>query len=141
MPKMKVLRIYFPVILLLSVVSCKKLVEDQKEKAAMSFITDGRWKVQSYLVDTVPITQEFEGYEFKFNDNGTVDGIKGAAAEAGTWVADIRDYSITSEFSGAAEPLQKLNGKWIIKDSGETYVKADLSADSTIIHLHLVKLP
>lgn len=139
---MKLLRIYFPVIFIfLALGACKKLVEDQKEKAAMSFITNGHWKVQSYLVDTVSITEEFDGYTFKFNDNGTVNGINGGAAEEGTWVADIRDYSITSEFAGTGEPLQKLNGKWIIKDSGETFVKADLSTDSTVFHLHLVKLP
>ena len=107
----------------------------------MSFITNGNWKVESYLVDTVSITAEFEGYKFKFNENGTVIGDNGSISASGTWVAEVSDYSITSNFPDAGDPIQKLNGHWIIKDSGVTFVKAELSTNGTLMHLHLVKVP
>jgi hypothetical protein len=138
---MKSFRIYLPLICVLLFFSCKKVVEDQKRQAVMSFITNGQWKIQSYLVDTVSITAEFEGYTFKFNDNGTVVGDNGSTSAMGTWSGDVSDYSITSEFSGAGDPCQKLNGHWIIKDSGLTFVKADLKTTGATMHLHLVKVP
>ena len=138
---MKPFRIYIPVICLLFAFACKKTVEDQKRKMVMSFITNGHWKVQSYLVDTVSITSEFDGYTFKFNDDGSVLGDNGSITDAGTWVGEVSDYSITSAFPGAGDPLQKLDGHWVIKDSGLTFVKADLKTAGPTMHLHLVKIP
>ena len=138
---MKFVRIYIPVICAFLALSCKKLVEDQKRQAVMSFITNGQWKVEAYLVDTVSITSDFEGYKFKFNEDGTVTGSNGSLSTPGTWVGEVSDYSITSEFPGAGDPLQKLNGHRVIKDSGLTFVKADLATSTSIMHLHLVKIP
>lgn len=138
---MKCFRIYLPVICLLATFSCKKIVEDQKRQAVMSFITNGQWRVESYLVDTVSITTEFEGYTFKFNENGTVVGNNGTTSASGTWVGEVSDYSITSAFPGAGDPYQKLDGRWVIKDSGLTYVKADLNTNDATMHLHLIKIP
>lgn len=139
--KMKNFRIYISVIFLFFSVGCKKFVDNQKEQAAMSFITNGHWKVEAYLIDTTSITSDFDGYKFKFNDDGTVSGVNEAGSQAGTWAGDVTDYSITSEFPSAGDPLQKLNGHWVIKDSGLTYVKADLSTPSGTRHLHLLKIP
>src|SRR6476620_7508856 len=105
---MKSFRIYIGVICLFVAFSCKKAVEDQKRQAVMSFITNGHWKVESYLVDTSSITAEFDGYKFKFNDNGSVQGDNGTVFATGTWLGDVSDYSITSEFPGAGDPFQKL---------------------------------
>ena len=138
---MKFFRIYLPVICILFCCSCKKFVEDQKKQAAMSFITNGKWKIESYMVDTVSITNEFSGYTFKFNEDGTVTGNNGTISESGTWVAEISDYSITSDFPNADDPVKKLNGHWIIKDSGTTFVKADLKTSTSTLHLHLLKVP
>ena len=134
-------RIYIAVICMFLAFSCKKAVQDQKRQAVMSFITNGHWKVQSYLEDTVSVTAQFENYSFKFNDNGTVVGDSASVSTTGTWVGDVSDYSITSDFPGAGDPLQKLNGHWVIKDSGLTFVKADLKTNSSTMHLHLVKIP
>jgi len=138
---MKFIRIFLPVICLVFAFSCRKFIEDQKKQAVISFITNGQWKVESYLIDTIAITPEFEGYTFKFNENGTVIGNKGTLYASGTWVGEVSDYSITSEFPAAGDPLQKLNGHWVIKDSGLTFVKADLKSTNSTMHLHLVKIP
>ena len=138
---MKLSRLYIPLICLFIAFSCKKAVEDQKRQAVMSFITNGHWKIQSYLVDTVSITSQFDGYTFKFNDDGSVVGDNGTMSATGTWVGEVSDYSITSEFPGAGDPLQKLDGHWIINDSGLTFVKADCKTSGPTMHLHLVKIP
>ena len=138
---MRIFRIYLPVICLLFCFSCKKFVEDQKKQAVMSFITSGQWKIESYLVDTVSITSEFNGYTFKFNEDGTVTGIYGTTTIPGTWIGEISDYSITSDFPGSDDPVKKLIGHWIVKDSGSTFVKADLKTTTSTLHLHLIKIP
>jgi hypothetical protein len=138
---MRILRIYLAVGVLLLASSCKKVIEDQQRKAVMSFITSGSWVVASYLVDTASITSQFDGYTFKFEESGKVTGDNGSVIETGTWVGEVSDYSITSEFPSAGDPLKKLNGHWIIKDSGLTFVKADLKTDSATMHLHLTKTP
>jgi hypothetical protein len=138
---MRLTHFFVAIFLTFSLASCKKLIEDQKRQAAMSFITNGQWVVASYLVDSVSITDQFTGYKFKFDENGTVTGTDGTSSAAGTWVAEVSDYSITSEFPGANDPFQLLNGHWIIKDSGTTFVKADLKTDTGIMHLHLTKVP
>lgn len=138
---MNLLRVYIPAILLLGLFSCKKFIEDKKRQAAMSFITTGHWMVESYLVDTVSVTGEFSGYNFKFNEDGTVDGIKGSVIEEGTWAGDVNTYSITSNFPSAAEPLVRLNGVWVIKDSGLDFVKADRNTSTAVLHLFLKKVP
>jgi hypothetical protein len=138
---MKPFRIYIAVICLLVAFSCKKAVEDQKRQAVMSFITNGHWKVQSYLVDTTSVSAQFDGYKFKFNDDGSVLGDNGTASATGTWLGDVSDYSITSKFPGAGDPFQKLDGHWVIKDSGLTFVKADFKTIGPTMHLYLVKIP
>ncbi len=137
---MNFVRIFIVIMFLSAGFSCKKFVEDKKEEAVMSFITNGYWKVQSLEIDSVSITTDFEGYKFKFNDDETVDAIKPTETTRGTWIGNLTDYSITSEFASAGDPLQKLNGRWVIKDSGNDYVKADRTTSTGIDHLHMVNI-
>jgi hypothetical protein len=138
---MKLLRIYIAVTCIISLCSCKKFIEDQKERAAMDFITSGEWIVESFFVDTLSVTNEFSGYNFRFHDNGIVTGTKDSNSSEGTWAADVSNYSISSNFPNATEPLIKLNGLWTIKDGGNDFVKADRQTANAIMHLQLRKEP
>src|SRR5205085_8659206 len=89
-PDMKIVNICI-VLICLSTLSCKKAINDQKKQAVMSFITNGQWKVESYLADTIEITPEFEGYKFKFNADGSVIGSNGNDSETGTWIGEVSD--------------------------------------------------
>lgn len=129
------------IVVICSLTACKKVIENEQKKAVMSFITNGRWVVTSYLVDTVEISDQFSGYRFQFKDDGSVTGDNGTVSVNGTWVGEVSDYSITSQFPAGQEPFVKLNGHWIIKDSGTTFVKADLNTETATMHLHLTKVP
>lgn len=104
--------------------SCKKLIEQQAEKAVMNIITNGNWYVYQYLQGDSDITANFSGYLFKFDANGKVTGTKSGVSDAGTWDADINARTITSGFPSAAPPVSLLNGVWKIKDSGTDFVLA-----------------
>lgn len=123
----------------LSVISCKKVVEEQQKKAFLAVMTDSYWHVESYNEGTIDITEVFFGYNFKFEANGTVTGIRESNNVKGTWAGDIENYTISSEFPNAPDPLNRLNGLWKIIDTEVDYVKAEMSTDKGQILLRLRK--
>lgn len=119
--------------------SCKKTVTAKQEDVLMTIIVSGVWIMESYVENGTVITPSFSGYEFKFERNGTVNGTVNGVSTSGTWSGSMATNSITSNFPGAGEPLNKLNGTWIITDSGLSFVKAITTTASGNHSLHLVK--
>ena len=136
---MKILRVYLPVVCFILFCSCEKLVETKKRDALLEIMTSGQWHVESYIEGTIVITDQFQGFNFQFNEDGSVTGNDGLVITTGTWVGDIRNYSISSNFPSAPDPLKKLNGTWIIKDSGLDYVAAEMKNIQGIMILRLRK--
>jgi hypothetical protein len=112
--------------------SCKKLIQQQEEKAIMNIITNGNWYVYQYLQGSGDITTNFSGYLFKFNTNGTVLGTKNGVSDTGTWSPNVDARTITSTFPSAGPPVSLLNGVWKINDSGADFVRA--SFNDTVNH-------
>ncbi|HLK29029.1 MAG TPA: hypothetical protein VKT28_10615 [Puia sp.] len=119
--------------------SCKKLVEQQEQNAAMNIITNGVWIVQSYKENGTDITTSFSGYVFQFKQDGTVVGTKDTNSASGTWSANVNNRTITSNFPNAATPLIKLNGVWKITDSSVDYVVANATINDSTENLRLQK--
>jgi hypothetical protein len=107
--------------------SCKKAIEKKAQDMVMEAITDGQWMVEQYFEDTNNLSSQFQNYYFKFNSNGTLTGTVNSSITSGTWVPNVSNYTITSDFPSAIDPLKKLNGVWKIKDSDWDYVKAQMS--------------
>lgn len=131
----------YPVLILIPLLfSCKKYIQKQEEKAALSIITNGVWYVQLYLQNDSDITASFSGYLFKFDANGTVSGTKDTVSEKGTWSVDIPSRSIISNFPTAPAPVKYLNETWKITDSYADSVVANskdsINNTSNILHLH-----
>ncbi len=125
---------------LLSVVSCKKAIEQQQRNIIIDAMTNGRWYVQQYKENTVDVTGDFLGYEFQFYENGNVDGIKSGLSKPGTWTTDIPNYTITAMFgANAGDTLKRLNYTWKITDSYLDYVEAKTTTASGDNILHLRK--
>lgn len=124
-----------------SCISCQKYVEKQVEKKVLEAMTTGIWIVVQFLEDTADITTQFLNYDFRFFENGTVTGTIGTNVANGTWVANTSNYSITSEFPSAGNPLEKLNATWLIKDSYWDYVKAETTTPNGKNVLRLRKKP
>ena len=128
------------VLLLISSVSCKKLVEQQQKNIIVNAVTNGHWFVEQYKQDSTDLTPAFAGYEFQFYENGNVDGIKNSLTQTGTWSTDIPTYTITATFTGAAsDTLKLLNHTWKITDSYLDYVEAKTSTGTGNNILHLRK--
>mgnify|MGYP003576195362 CR=1 FL=1 len=133
-----------PIVALLimtSSLSCKKLIEKKQRQVIMDAMTNGLWMVEQYIENSDNITSVFLNYEFQFYENGTVKGMLGMNVANGTWVADVDNYTITSEFPAAGVPLELLNYTWLIKDSYMDFVKAETTTPAGKNVLHLRKKP
>ncbi len=128
-------------ILIASLPSCKKYVQQQEKNAILQIMTTGVWYVTEYQQNGADITSTFSGYVFKFDANGTVTGIKAGTSTTGSWSANISALTITSDFPGAGDPLKELDETWKITDSGTNYVVANStdSTNHTTNNLQLVK--
>jgi hypothetical protein len=110
--------------------SCKKALEKKAENMVMDAMTDGEWIVEQYFEGSNNISNQFLNYSFKFYSNGTVTGTISSTATNGTWVGNVSDYTIASQFPTADDPVKKLNGVWKIKDSYWDFVKAEMTTGS-----------
>jgi hypothetical protein len=115
---------------LLFSMSCKKAIEKKAQDMVMDAMTNGEWIVEQYMEGSNNISSQFLNYYFKFNSNGTVTGTINSTSTNGTWAGNATDYTITSDFPSAGDPLKKLNGVWKIKDSYWDYVKAEMTTSS-----------
>jgi hypothetical protein len=119
--------------------SCKKFIEQQEQNAIVDLVTKGQWRVTGYIDhQTDTLTNDFAGYLFQFNENGTVYGVKFGQQTNGTWSANVSDKSITSNFPSASYPISLLNHTWTITDSYTDSVAARTPVDSSfnILNLH-----
>ena len=91
----------------------------------MQIMTDGQWKITSFVHNSSNITADFENYKFKYYEDKTVDAIKNGTVETtGDWDGDINTMTTWAQFNGVPAPLILINGSWHIDDSGLTYVVA-----------------
>jgi hypothetical protein len=119
--------------------SCKKFIQQQEQNAIVDLVTKGQWRVTGYIVhQTDTVSNDFAGYSFQFNENGTVYGVRFGQQTNGTWSADVPSKSITSNFPTAVYPVSLLNHTWTITDSYTDSVAAKTPMDSSfnILNLH-----
>ena len=118
---------------------CKKVKEDLAMKFLLGAMTNGRWIVDTYTENDVNETAAFEGYEFQFTEDGKVFAISGAGQTEGTWVGDVNNLTIYSNFPSAGEPLVKLNDTFKITNNTTKLVEAKPTNSSRNVYLKLVK--
>lgn len=129
-----------PFLLLISLsFSCKKAIEKKQEQVVMDAITNGFWIVDLYSEDGNVMTSSYADYQFKFNDDETINALSSGPAVPGTWKPDISQYTITTNFPGATNPIQKLNSVWKLTDSDWNYVKSESTLNGVKKVLHLRK--
>jgi hypothetical protein len=117
-----------------------KIVEQKKEDFVINLITSNIWIMNSFYEGSTNLTTDFASYEFKFNNDGTVYGIKvGAPNATGTWTADATSMTIQSNFPTETGILKKLNGTFTITSSSLSDVKANRFEGTTELKLHLIK--
>ena len=104
---------------------CRKAVTEIQTKALIDIITSGRWVIDQFTDASVDVTQDYRSYEFKFNENGTVDAYLGSSMTSGTFVVDAINTRISSRFpAGSAPVLARLNETWSVTKASLSLVEA-----------------
>jgi hypothetical protein len=121
------IRIVLAASCLIFAASCAKYVEEKQKDLLISVITKGQWHVEEFLVGNQSVKEEFDGYNFQFQSDGSVLSAHGGATVKGSWSGDLSNYSIQSNFPSTSDPIVRLNGVWRITDSAVDYVQAEMS--------------
>ncbi len=119
--------------------SCNKIIEQKKKDVVVEAMTDGRWFVKEYKAAGLFVTAEFNGYEFQFFEDGKVQAFLNTTVTNGTWTGDINALTITANFAGAQQPVNRLNGVWKITDNSWTDVRAYTTSGADTNFLELQK--
>lgn len=120
-------KIYFLLLIIsLGFTQCKKTIENIQEDLVTKAMTDGQWIVTKFIYNGTTITADFNGYHFKYYDNPKkVDAVKNGTLElTGNWGGNSADMTTWANFTGAATPLNLINGTWNITRNSWTYVEA-----------------
>lgn len=121
-------KLYFFLLLIISLgfTQCKKTIENIQEDLVTKAMTDGQWIVTKFIHNGTTITADFNGYHFKYYDNPKkVDAVKNGTLElTGNWGGNSADMTTWANFTGAAYPLNLINGTWNITRNSWTYVEA-----------------
>ena len=129
-------------LLCFSFLSCKKAIENKQREILIDAITNGDWQIHQFIEGSMDITTQFYGYSFKFEEQGTVHAkYIGSIVANGTWVGDVNNYTINSNFPSVSDPLIKLNGTWKLTDTYWDYVEAEMTTSTGKNILHLIKKP
>ena len=130
-------------LILLTFASCEKVKQQVQETVAedliVTIMTSGRWLVDVFTVAAVDVKQEFNGYEFQFLKDGSVEAIKSTTTVKGTWKSDKTALTIQASFPSGNSSLQRLNYTWYITKSGATFVEAKSEQNGAISSMKLVK--
>ncbi|MDH3795418.1 MAG: hypothetical protein OER83_00950 [Flavobacteriaceae bacterium] len=86
-----------------------------------SIISDGIWTVGTYLDNGVDETNDFTGYTFNFETDGSVTAVS-ASTTTGSWFAQNGDNTFTMNF-GTVIPLDEFNDDWDVISVTETQLE------------------
>ncbi len=132
----------FLTIAVLSLTSgCKKQIRKAQENLVLDVMTSGTWVVTLMQEGSTNTTTSFNGYEFQFYRNRTVDAIKnGVKVQSGIWESKEDQQSIVANFDAGGDALlPKLNGTWLIYSVSLTTVKSTQTKSAMEWKLDLAK--
>lgn len=110
---MKMIRLaLFSLLLFITLSSCKKTIEQQKEDYLLSVLTDGTWYLQNYTENDGDNTYDFIQYDFKFYDDGKMEAISTNATVTGAWKGEPSKLTFTVTFPASEPTLSRLNHEW-----------------------------
>ncbi len=102
-----------PVLLLLGVFgSCRK---PQDTPPLQSILTDGVWRISLYKQNNNNYTYLYSGWQFRFNNDKTVNVSNGTQTFAGTWNEDPRADNFTINITSTEQELSEISHLWFNK--------------------------
>lgn len=113
----------------------KKKVEEKVNDIVVRAMVSGKWYIVRFEELGAETTAQYAPYEFKFNEDGSVQGIGAGETIEGTWEGDFLKKKIAASFPDGADPLENITGEWNITDNNWTNVHAAAGAPDRKMHL------
>jgi hypothetical protein len=110
--------------------SCDK--DDDEALVTATVVQEGKWKVTLFSEDNVNETHHFAGYEFTFNNDGTVSALRNNVTTTGYWSTGTDDSQrkLILDFIFLST-LSELSEDWRVVELTNTKVRLEhLSGDN-----------
>jgi len=103
-----------------------KSTTDPSNSSSSEIVGQGTWKVTLYNDSGNEETQNFAGYNFTFDSNGTIAAVKNASTVNGTWNtgADDSQNKLILDF-GTAVQFSELNEDWLILEKTASKIRLE----------------
>ena len=103
-----------------------KSTTDPSNSSTSEIVGQGTWKVTLYNDSGNEETQNFAGYNFTFDSNGTIAAVKNASTVNGTWNtgADDSQNKLILDF-GTAVQFSELNEDWVILEKTASKIRLE----------------
>ncbi|HPE40668.1 MAG TPA: hypothetical protein PLI77_06225 [Bacteroidales bacterium] len=90
--------------------------DNSNDNNISKIVSEGKWSVTNFQEDGVDQTDHFSGYNFTFQDDGTIIATNGTTTHTGTWSKGTDDstpkFYIT--FSTTSGPFEEITEDWAI---------------------------
>lgn len=138
-------------IILLSGIICSALLMPSCSDDSLADVTvteaealaTGSWKVVYYFDNSDGVSNDFDGYTFEINDDGTISASKSGTTYTGTWMVkssdDDPDYDKEMEITITGnDQMDELDGSWLIAELTDNSLQ--LKDDTPSEEIHFEKL-
>ena len=103
--------------------ACTSIDHYTTGRSATPIVTKGVWKVEFFSNSNNDRTSELVGYTFTFNSSGVVKASKNGIEVSGNWFEDDIANRLTIDLGATDPSLQKMNGRWNIRDFSNATVE------------------
>ena len=110
--------------------SCKKAIQDEKEKYVLGVMTSGRWFLENYTENGNDNTFDFIAYQFQFYEDSRLNAITTDSIKNGTWNGNQSTLTMTIAFPAGDRTLSRLNHPWLFTKSNIGLVFAETTTAS-----------
>ena len=88
-------------------------------------IVSGTWRVTLFSENGVVQTSNYNGYNFTFNANSTVEAVNGTTPQTGTWTTGTDDSTpkLIVTFSATTGPFEEISEDWRILTVSSTRIE------------------
>lgn len=132
--------------ILLSVLMMPSCSDDSLDDVSVTeaeALAGGSWKVVYYFDNGDGVSNDFDGYTFEINDDGTIAATNGGATYTGTWMVkssdDDPDYDKEIEFTITGDKqMDNLDGSWLIAELTDSSMKLKDDTPSEEIHFEKI---
>jgi outer membrane biogenesis lipoprotein LolB len=123
---------------LLLLQSCSK---SDDSPTTTSIVTSGTWRVTYYWDKDKDETSDFTGFNFVFNNSGSLTATRNSSSVTGSWSYSGSDDSNDKLIINlAGVPLESLSDDWHITEKSETLIKLeDQSGSGGVEYLYFTK--